>query len=284
MKHLNARSNVLMTSRVLALAVLTTFAAVAQPSGPLLVFEVASVRRAEPDPKLQACLCEPPGRVAYRAAPLKWIIERGIKLQDSQIDGPGWLDDTTFDIDAKLPEGASRADVPVMLRTLLQERFHLMAHVESRETSAFVLTIASGGTKLKPPADDWDYGWQQDKTGIHRRQRSDMKDLASYLSTQLDRPVVDETRIGRSVRSQARLRAQQFAHPVRKPRRPGPSVARRFASATWAQTGIDKAANRNSRHRPDRKSANGELRRVAGLGQLRLCRLVATQYGCATPG
>ena len=153
------------------------------------------MRRAEPDPKVQACLCEPPGRVAYRTAPLKWIIERGFKLQDSQIDGPGWLDDTTFDIDAKLPEGASREDVPVMLRTLLQERFHLMAHIESRETSALVLTVAPGGTKLKPPADDWDYGWQQDKTGIHLRQRTNMKDLASYLSTQLDRPVVDETRL-----------------------------------------------------------------------------------------
>ena len=185
----------MMKSRVLALAVLTTLTVVAQPSVSPLVFEVASVRRAEPDPKVQACLCEPPGRVEYRTAPLKWIIERGFKLQDSQIDGPGWLDDTTFDIDAKLPKGASREDVPVMLRALLEERFHLMPRVESREASVFVLTTSSGGTKLKPPADDWVYGWHQDKTGIHLRQRTNMRDLASYLSMQLEGPVVDETRL-----------------------------------------------------------------------------------------
>jgi uncharacterized protein (TIGR03435 family) len=193
MKHLTARSNVIMAGRVLALAVVTTVAAMAQHSGPPLVFEVASVRAAEPDPKVQACLCEPPGRVAYRAAPLKWIIERAFKLQDSQIKGPGWLDDATFDVTAKLPAAASREDVPLMLRAFLQDRFHLVSHVESREASTFVLTVASGGTKLKPPPDGWDYNWRQNKTGIHLRQRSNMKDLASYLSTQLDRPVVDET-------------------------------------------------------------------------------------------
>ena len=182
-----------MAGQVLALAVFTTRAAMAQPSSPPLAFDVASVRAAKPDPKVQACLCEPPGRVAYRAAPLKWIIERGFKLQDSQIKGPGWLDDATFDIDAKPPEGASQEDVPAMLRTLLEERFHLVYQVENREMSAFVLTVASGGTKLKPPEDVEDYSWRRDKTGIHLRQRTNLKDLASYLSTQLGGPVVDET-------------------------------------------------------------------------------------------
>jgi uncharacterized protein (TIGR03435 family) len=194
-KHLGARANGIMAGQVLALAVLTTVIAAAQPSGPPLTFEVASVREAKPDPKAPACLCEPPGRVAYRAAPLKWIIERGFKLQDSQIKGPAWLDDAIFDVDAKLPEGASREDVPLMLRRLLQERFHLVSHVESRDASAFVLAVATGGTKLQPPPDAWDYNWRQDKTGIHIRQRSNMKEFASYLSTQLDGPVVDETRM-----------------------------------------------------------------------------------------
>jgi uncharacterized protein (TIGR03435 family) len=192
-KYLTAGSKAIMAERVLALAALTTFAAAAQPSGPPLSFEVASVRRAQPDPKVQACLCEPPRRIAYRTAPLKWIMERGFKLQDSQIKGPGWLDEETFNVDATLPEGTSQEDVPLMLRTLLEERFHLAAHVENHEKSSFVLAIASGGTKLRPPPEDWEYSWRGDKTGIHLRQRSNMKDFASYLSTQLNSPVLDET-------------------------------------------------------------------------------------------
>jgi hypothetical protein len=86
--YLTASSKVIIAERVFALAALTTFAAVAQPSGTSLRFEVASVRRAEPDPNVEACLCEPPRRVEYRKAPLKWIIERGFNLQDSQLKGP----------------------------------------------------------------------------------------------------------------------------------------------------------------------------------------------------
>ena len=80
-----------------------------------------------------------------------------------------------------------------MLRTLLEERFHLVVHTENTERSSFVLTAASGGTKLKPPPEDWESSWRGNKTGIHIQQRSSMKDFAAYLSTQLDRPVVDET-------------------------------------------------------------------------------------------
>jgi uncharacterized protein (TIGR03435 family) len=193
MRYLTASSKVTLAQRALVLAALTAFAAVAQRSGTPLRFEVASVRRAEPDPKIQACLCEPPGRVGYRKAPIKWIIERAFDLQDSQIKGPGWLDDAIFNIDATLPEGAAKSDVPAMLRTLLEERFHLVVHVENTERPSFVLTVASGGTKLKPPPEDWEYSWRANKTGIHLRQRSIMKDFASYLSTQLEQPVVDET-------------------------------------------------------------------------------------------
>lgn len=182
-----------MQGRLLALAGLTTVAAMTQPSSASLRFEVTSVRRADPNPQVQACLCEPPGRVQYRKAPLRWIIERAFNLQDSLLKGPGWLDDAAFDIDAKLPEGASQGDVPIMLRALLAERFHLVVHTESADKASFVLTVASGGTKLKPPPEDWEYSWQANKTGIHLRQRCNMKDLAAYLSTQLDRPVVDET-------------------------------------------------------------------------------------------
>ncbi len=45
-----------------------------------------------------------------------------------QIEGPGWLWQETYDMDAPLPEGASKEQAPAMLRALLAERFKLSAH------------------------------------------------------------------------------------------------------------------------------------------------------------
>jgi uncharacterized protein (TIGR03435 family) len=47
-----------------------------------------------------------------------------------------------FDIQAQLPEAASGAQVPGMLRALLIERFRLRAHVEMRDAPVYVLLLA----------------------------------------------------------------------------------------------------------------------------------------------
>jgi uncharacterized protein (TIGR03435 family) len=180
-------------ARLLAVAACTVLAARAQQSGVPLRFEVASVRQAAPDPRVQACLCEPPGRVAYRTAPLKWIVMRAFALQDPQIQGPAWLDSATFDIEATFPPGASPENLPEMLRALLRERFHLEAHTENRVMPSFVLKVAPKGTKLQAPKEGFEFSFQRNKTGIHLRQLTNMKDFAAYLSTQLDRPVADGT-------------------------------------------------------------------------------------------
>jgi uncharacterized protein (TIGR03435 family) len=156
-------------------------------------FEVVSVKHAAAVSPTDQCLCETPGRIAYRSAPVKWILERAYRLQDPQIAGPPWMDTETFDIDAKLPEGATAADIPAMLQTMLAARFGLAAHPEKREISAFVLTVGKGGSKLTAPQDDFAFSWRQDKRGIHLRQRMTMDDLGYYLSTQMEKPVVNET-------------------------------------------------------------------------------------------
>jgi uncharacterized protein (TIGR03435 family) len=114
-------------------------------------------------------------------------------MQTPQILAPAWFLTEIFDVDAKLPEGASAELVPAMLRELLAKRFEFAAHMEQREVSGFALVIGKGGSKLAPPQDGWDASWRQNKTGIHLRQRMSMDDLAYYLSTQLEKPVVNQT-------------------------------------------------------------------------------------------
>jgi uncharacterized protein (TIGR03435 family) len=81
--------------------------------------------------------------------PLKPVLMEAFKVKMDQIEGPSWLETDCFDISAKLPEGASRDQLPAMLQALLTERFKLVAHKEDRPRSGFALVVAKGGPKFK---------------------------------------------------------------------------------------------------------------------------------------
>jgi uncharacterized protein (TIGR03435 family) len=54
-----------------------------------------------------------------------------------------------FEIDAKVPAGATRDQVKLMWQHLLAERFRFAAHSEQKEMPAFELAVVKGGFKLK---------------------------------------------------------------------------------------------------------------------------------------
>ena len=68
---------------------------------------------------------------------------------------PSWADSETYDIDAKV----AASDLPAfhkllpmqrdpMLQSVLADRFHLVAHFETRTLPAYALVVAKGGPKL----------------------------------------------------------------------------------------------------------------------------------------
>lgn len=67
------------------------------------------------------------------------------------IIGPAWIQDARFAIHAIMPEGASRGDVPEMLRGMLEKRFHISVSHESRLSSGFDLVKGKGVLHLGPP-------------------------------------------------------------------------------------------------------------------------------------
>ena len=89
------------------------------------------------------------------------LIVTAYKTKPYQVTGPDWMKAQRFDILAKMPDGASKDDVPEMLQALLAERFGLKIHKDMREDSIYALVVAKGGPKLKesppdpevPPAD-----------------------------------------------------------------------------------------------------------------------------------
>jgi uncharacterized protein (TIGR03435 family) len=75
-------------------------------------------------------------------------------LLPDQITGEDWSAfSERFDIAAKLPESATREQVPEMVLSLLEERFQLTFHRGSRDGPIYALVAAKGGPKLKQAAE-----------------------------------------------------------------------------------------------------------------------------------
>jgi uncharacterized protein (TIGR03435 family) len=127
------------------------------PGAPL-TFEVASVKPAAPLPTgggrggvgmRGGPGTATPGQINYTYVPLKQILIAAYGVKAYQLTGPAWLDSERYDIVAKVPEGATKDQLNLMLRSLLAERFHLTLHRETKELPVYELVVGKNGPKLK---------------------------------------------------------------------------------------------------------------------------------------
>ena len=85
-------------------------------------------------------------------APARLMLMNAYGIQYSQLAGiPDWLGSETWSVDARAEGNPTRDELMLMLQSLLEERFRLKVHHESREMSAYVLTVARNGPKLPAP-------------------------------------------------------------------------------------------------------------------------------------
>ena len=116
------------------------------PTGP--AFEVASIKLHSSDSDHSSTVTQP-GRYTATNVTLRTLITNAYGLQNVQLSGgPGWINSDRFDIVAKIPAG--EADVQLMLRALLAERFKLVVHNESRALPIYALVAARGDKRLGP--------------------------------------------------------------------------------------------------------------------------------------
>lgn len=66
---------------------------------------------------------------------------------------PDWADRQEFNVEAIMPPGTTHAQVALMVRAMLADRFQMVAHLASRQMAATALTVAPGGPKFKRAAD-----------------------------------------------------------------------------------------------------------------------------------
>src|SRR3954469_11907194 len=119
----------------------------AQAPEKLPSFEAATIKPSDPASQGQYIRRQPGGRFSTSNMPVRELVRFAYGVQDFQLDGlPAWTSTEAYDITAKaagdqqpvLP-GTGPDPLALMLRALLQDRFKLTAHRETREMPIYAL-------------------------------------------------------------------------------------------------------------------------------------------------
>jgi uncharacterized protein (TIGR03435 family) len=156
----------LMFGVCLAAATALVSAQQAPAAGESQSFEVATLKQNTSGERGSGIRRLPGGRVTVTNMPARGLITFAYQLGQYQlVGGPGWLADDRFDITAKMegnPEwegpGSGKPDpIQIAMRKLLEERFKLKLHTESRALDAYALVMVKPGVTgpaLKPSTTD----------------------------------------------------------------------------------------------------------------------------------
>ncbi len=183
-------------------------AACAQGPAATPVFEAASIKMTAPTGGSSNSYSRGTPGLLRASMTLKSYIMMAYNLRRFQVaGGPKWMDDSTYEIVAKLdrafmPEDATPkllSDATMLaLQALLAGRFQLKFHRESREMPALVLTAMKGRFHLAPVAKGDRCG-----TSSHGDDRGtkftgtclSMADFAAFAANRLNLPVSDQTHV-----------------------------------------------------------------------------------------
>jgi uncharacterized protein (TIGR03435 family) len=117
--------------------------------------------------------------------------------KDYAISGPGWLKSERYDIAAKIPaevlkdQANLRQNLPIMLQTMLAQRFQMKTHRETKVMPAYALVVGKGEPKLKPSEPG--RGPMRIGNGRIEAEKQVMPHFADILSQFVDRPIIDKT-------------------------------------------------------------------------------------------
>lgn len=119
-------------------------------------FEVASIKPSNPNPTgplgATPMILPALGRLTAQNVTFRMLVMTAFNRQPFEIvNGPPWQNQNKFDITAKAEDGSASLDqMRVMLRGLLEDRFKMRAHTETREVPIYSLVLARGDGRLGP--------------------------------------------------------------------------------------------------------------------------------------
>ncbi len=126
-------------------------------------FEVVSIKPSPPNLYMRGG--GPRGdRYAMSGANLRMLLQAAYNSSSTGgpagqlqiVGGPNWMDSDLYDIQATADcSGGAlpREKVQLMVQSMLEDRFRLKSHMETRELPIYHLVVAKDGAKMKPSAD-----------------------------------------------------------------------------------------------------------------------------------
>lgn len=95
-----------------------------------------------------------PGRVRAENALVRFLIQNAYGVKPFEIaGGPSWIDRERYDVEAEAAGDPGDRVILRMLQSLLEQRFHLQVHHQTREAPVYILHAAKGGLKVTAPKD-----------------------------------------------------------------------------------------------------------------------------------
>ena len=123
-------------------------------------------------------------------------------LHKSQIvGGPGWIEQDRWDVQGvpDVPGHPNQKQAQILTRKLLEERFGLKVHKETKEMAVYAISVAKGGEKMARSVGDPN-GGPDENVSLNgggrltmRMTNESMGEFAPDLGDFLDRPAVDQT-------------------------------------------------------------------------------------------
>jgi len=175
------------------------------PAQAVPAFEVASVKLSKSGDFGYQSNPRPGGYNATNVS-LLLLIRFAYNLKDYEVvGGPDWVQTDRFDIAARAGRDVSNAELRVMMRSLLADRFKLVVRSEQRQIAQFAMVLARSdgrlGLNLERRADDCDSAGAPSAArerppfadaGFTMRCGS-MSGLSSVVAENIQAPVVDKT-------------------------------------------------------------------------------------------
>ena len=209
-------------------------------------FEVASVKPSRSN-AVGGGFDATPGRFSVENLPLAEVIFFAYDTDRFRTAGPDWIGRERFDITAT---GAVTGQTKLMLRQLLQDRFGLRAHVETRTQPVYRLTVVRADGTLGPnlrrvqmdcsrrePLPDGMMPCstrnQPRGTLVSRGTNWQTAILHREMAAAMDRLVVDGTGLSGQVDI-----TLEWADPIAQPASPEPANRPSFVTAVREQLGL----------------------------------------------
>lgn len=168
-------------------------------------FEVASVKPITPQAAAGRSFRTPPGGFTS-ALPVAQLVPMAYQLDSYRVVGlPAWTTTELYEINAKRPAASRSGELWLMLRHLLEDRFSLRVHRETRAMPVYALVKARTdgrlGSGLRPvtracdakTADVAGRCSTRQYPGTHAAAGAQWEDVRELLEVVSGRPLVDET-------------------------------------------------------------------------------------------